>query len=98
MHNDSIETLLLRHYSNAGPTPPAMEQRLIASVRLEARELRHQERIAKNWRSQPVSRRSAVRLVALGSAGLGALSIGLEGLRALETALVGQDTTQPAVS
>lgn len=98
MHNDSIETLLLRHYSNASPTPPAMEQRIIASVRREAQELRRQERIAKNWRSRPVSRRSVIRLVTLGSAGLGVLSIGLEGLRALETALVGQDTTQPAVS
>lgn len=98
MHNDSIETLLLRHYSNAGPTPPAMEQRIVASVRLEAQELRRQERIAKNWRSRPVSRRSIIKLVTLGSAGLGVVSIGLEGLHALETALVGQDTTQPAVS
>ncbi|HZO71522.1 MAG TPA: hypothetical protein VFB60_04925 [Ktedonobacteraceae bacterium] len=98
MHNDSIETLLLRHYSNAGPTPPAMEQRIVASVRLEAQELRRQERIARNWRSRPVSRRSIIKLVTLGSAGLGVVSIGLEGLRSLESALVGQDTTQPAVS
>ncbi len=98
MHNDSIETLLLRHYSNAGPTPPAMEQKIVASVRLEAQELRRQERIARNWRCRPVSRRSLIKLVALGSAGLGVISIGLEGLRAFETALVGQDATQPAVS
>lgn len=98
MHNDSIETLLLRHYSNAGPTPPAMEQRIIASVRLEAQELRRQQRVAQNWRTRPVSRRSIIKLVTLGSAGLGVISIGLEGLRAFETALVGHDTTQPAVS
>lgn len=45
MHNDSIETLLLRHYGHTGPTPPALEQRIIASVRLETQERHQQESI-----------------------------------------------------
>jgi len=36
MHNDSLETLLLRHYGNTAPTPSALEARLVASVRQEA--------------------------------------------------------------
>lgn len=98
MHNDSIETLLLRHYGHTGPTPPALEQRIIASVRLETQERHQQESIVRRWRYRPVSRRSAVKLVAMGSAGLGMLSIGMEGLYMLESALVGRDTTQPAIS
>ena len=45
-----------------------------------------------------MSRRHAVRLVAIGTAGLGGLSLALEGLRMIETALLGQDTTQPAAA
>ena len=98
MYNDSIETLLLRHYGNASSTPPALEQHLAASVRREAATLQRQERIAIGIRTRHISRRKAVRMVAVGSAGIGLLSAGLEGLRMLESALVGQDTTQPAHS
>ncbi len=98
MHNDSIETLLLRHYGNTAPTPLGLEQQLIASVRREVASVQQQERVATRMRTQPISRRRAVRLVAIGSAGIGLLSAGLEGLRLLETALVGQDTTQQVQS
>jgi len=68
MYNDSIDTLLLRHYGRSAPAPVDLEAHLLASV----------------------------RLVALSTAGLGALSLGLEGLRLVEAALIGQDTTKPA--
>jgi len=42
-------------------------------------------------RQKQVSRRHAVRFVAIGTAGLGVLSAGLE---LLEAAVVGQDTNQ----
>lgn len=86
MRNDSIETLLLRHYGASAPTPPQMEQRLIASVRRQSAE---QQRLQRR-----ISRRRAVGLVAFGSAGLGVLSLGLESLHMFEAALVGQDVRQ----
>ena len=94
MYNDSIETLLLRHYGSTAPTPPALEQKLVASVRQEAAALQRQERIATNMRTQRVSRRQVVRWVAIGSAGVGLLSAGLESLHMLEASFVGEDTPQ----
>jgi hypothetical protein len=98
MYNDSIETLVLRHYGGTAPTPPDLEQQLAASLRHEAATLQRQERVVSSLRTQHISRRRAVRLVAIGSASIGLLSAGLEGLHMLESALVGQDTTQPAHS
>jgi hypothetical protein len=96
MEKDSIETLLSRHYGSTAPVPGALEARLLASVRQEARALREQELIADNLRQRRMSRRRAVQLVAIGTAGAGVVSLGLEGLHLLEAALTGQDTTQPA--
>jgi hypothetical protein len=98
MKNDSIETLMLRHYGSLAPTPPELKQQLIASVRWKAVQYNQQERTATALRTSLVSRRRAVRLVAISSVGLGLLSIGLEGLHMLEAALVGKDITQPAIS
>jgi hypothetical protein len=94
MHNDSIETLLLRHYGSLAPIPPALEQRMLASVRCEAEELQHQRLMATRIRNHRVSRRRALCFVAMGSAGLGLLSAGLEGLQMLEAGLMGQEVTQ----
>jgi hypothetical protein len=94
MHNDSIETLLLRHYGHTAPTPPALEQRLIASVRTQAAELRQQQHIATRIRNKRISRRRVIGLVALSSAGLGLLSVGLEILQTLEANLIGRDVSQ----
>lgn len=100
MYNDSIDTLLLRHYGAKAPTPPDLEQRLVASVRTEVASMQQQERITARIRTQRMSRRKAVRWVAIGSAGIGLLSAGLEGLHMFEAALTSQDSSQgrPAFS
>lgn len=97
MHNDSIETLLSRHYGSTASTPSGLEERLHASLRQETVEMRQEEHLATRLRTRQVSRRRAVSLVALGTAGLGILSIGMEGLQLLETALAGQEISQPAL-
>jgi hypothetical protein len=97
MQNDSIEGLLLRHYGNSAPAPTDLEGRLRASVRLEAETLRkHQLDVARLERKR-MSRRQAFRFMARGasSAGLSALSIGLDSLQKLETTLVGADAPAP---
>ncbi len=97
MYNDSLETLLLRHYGNVAPTPPALEQDLLASVRQEAVVQQQQERTVQRLRVGRVSRRRAMRLVAIGSSGLGLLGLGLESLQGVEMALLGQDVSQHAL-
>jgi hypothetical protein len=94
--NDSIETLLLRHYGSAAPAPVDLEARLLASVQEQAAEMSARERTTSAWRERRVSRRRVLRLVAFGSAGLGVLGIGLEGLRQVEANLLGHDTSKPA--
>ena len=96
MRNDSIETLLLRHYGSTAPAPVDLEARLLASVQEQAAENSARERTASAWRERPVSRRRVLRLDAFGSAGLGVLSIGLEGLRQVEANLLGYETGKPA--
>jgi len=96
MRNDSIETLLLRHYGSTAPAPVDLEARLLVSVQEQAAEMNARERTASAWRERRVSRRRVLRLVAFGSAGLGVLGIGLEGLRQVEANLLGRDTGKPA--
>jgi hypothetical protein len=96
MHNDSIETLLLRHYGSTAQAPAGLEQRICASLRRQAAELHRQEENIAYWRQGRVSRRRAVKLVAIGATGVGALSIGMEALQTLGAALLGQDVTNPA--
>ena len=98
MRNDSIETLLLRHYGNAAPQPLDLEEQLCASIRIQAEELDKEQQVITHLREQRVSRRHAVRLVAIGAAGLGGLSMAIEGVRMLEAAMIGQDVTKPAYS
>ena len=96
MRNDSIETMLLRHYGSAAPAPVDLEARLLASVQQEAADIQARERTASAWRECRVSRRRVLRLVAFSGAGLSVLSIGLEGLRQVEASLIGHDTSKPA--
>jgi len=98
MHNDSTETLLLRHYGSNSPVPVMLEERLMAAVRQEAQEIQRQQRVEARVRTRQISRRQLIRFVALGSAGVGVLNIGLEGLQHLEKGLLGADTTRPAFS
>jgi hypothetical protein len=98
MRNDSIETLLLRHYGSTAPAPADLEARLLASVQEQAAEISAREQRARAWSERPVSRRRVLRLVALGSAGLGVLGIGLDGLRQAEASLLGYDTRKPALA
>jgi hypothetical protein len=96
MRDDSIETLLLRHYGSTAPAPVDLEARLLASVQQQAATTIAQERAASVWSERRVSRRRVLRLVAFSSAGLGVLSVGLEGLRQVEASLIGHDTSKPA--
>jgi hypothetical protein len=96
MRNDSIESLLQRHYGSAASSPAGLEHRLHASVRSTAAALQLQQEAAAHAHEQRVSRRQAVRLVALSTAGLSILNIGLESLQALENSLIGQEATQTA--
>lgn len=98
MRNDSIETLLLRHYGSAAQSPAGLEERLCASVRREAAELHEQKQVAVYLGQKRVSRRRAVRLVAIGTAGVGVLGLGLGSLKTIEAALLGQDVSKPAYS
>jgi hypothetical protein len=95
MYNDSVETLLLRHYGHDGPTPAALEQRLINSVRQAAMTQQQDEWTAIRVLKHRMSRRRAMMLVAVGSGGLGLVAASLE---ALNTTIFGQDTTQSALS
>jgi hypothetical protein len=88
MRNDSVETLLSRHYGSIAPAPSDLEQRLLRSTRQRAQEMRQQDQLAERIRDLRVSRRRALHLVALGSAGLGLLSVAVS---ALETSIKGQE-------
>ena len=93
MHNDSIESPLLRHYGHGGPLPSPLEQRLITSIRHEGVLRQQQEDAAARIRAYRISRRRVVKLVAISSAGLGILGAGLD---LLETALSGTENIQSA--
>jgi hypothetical protein len=95
MYNDSIENLLLRHYGDNGSTPEALEQRLSASVKQQARDAQQQQMFMKRISEQRISRRRAVQLVALSSAGLGLLSASVA---TVQTLLNSQESSQPSYS
>jgi hypothetical protein len=90
MHNDSIETLLLRHYGRSASAPAGLEQQLVASLHHQEAEQRWQQGVATRLRERRISRRRVVGLVALTSVSAGILSVGVESLRMVESALVGQ--------
>jgi len=97
MRNDSIETLLLRHYGSTAQAPIDLENTLRASVRLEEVEVEKEQQLITRLRERRISRRHAVRLVTI-EAGLGGLNIALEGVKMIEAALLGEDITKPAYS
>ena len=95
MHNDTIETLLLRHYGSTAQTPDGLEEALCSSIRLAEAESEKEKQTITRLRERRISRRHAVRIVTI-EAGLEGLSLALEGVRVIESALMGQDATKPA--
>lgn len=96
MQNDSVETLMLRHYGNAAPTPDGMQATLLAAVRHEALELDRRTQSAVAWRGRPISRRRVLQLVAFRSAGLALVGIGLNSRRNIEAVPPGSNSGKPA--
>ena len=97
MRNDSIETLLLRHYGSTAQAPIDLEDTLKASIRLKEGELEQEQQLVTRLRERRLSRRHAVRIVTI-EAGLEGLNLALEGVKVIEAALKGQDVTKPAYS
>jgi hypothetical protein len=80
MQNDSIETLLLRHYGDAAPAPVNLEAQLGAMVRRETAAAQLQQQAASRWTERRVSRRRVLQLVTFSGAGLSALAVGMHSL------------------
>ena len=97
MRNDSIETLLLRHYGSTAQAPDDLENTLRASIRLAETELENEQQSITRLRERRISRRRAVRILTI-EAGLEGLSLALEGVRVIESALTRPDVTKPAYS
>ena len=97
MRNDSIETLLLRHYGSTAQAPTDLEDTLHASIRLKEGEIQQEQQLVTRLRERRISRRLAVRIVTI-EAGLEGLNLALEGVKVIEAALKGQDITKPAYS
>lgn len=97
MYNDTIETLLLRHYGSTAQAPDDLEETVCGSLRLAEAELEKEQQIITRLRERRISRRHAVRIVTI-EAGLEGLSLALEGIRVIESALIRPDVTKPAYS
>jgi hypothetical protein len=89
MQNDSIDTLLLRHYGSAAPAPVELEERLSALVRREAPAIQARQEAVNSWNQRRVSRRRVLQLVTFSGAGLSALAVSINTL---------QDNRKPAYS
>lgn len=80
MRNDSIETLLLRHYGSAAPAPVDLEQQLSSMVRRETVAEHARQQAVSRWNERRVSRRKVLQLATFTSAGVGILAIGVNAL------------------
>ena len=96
MRNDSIDTLLLRHYGSAAPAPVDLEQQLRTMVRAETAATQARQQTASNWNQRRVSRRRVLQLVTFSGAGLGALVA--VSASTLQATLTTRDTRKPAYS
>ena len=81
MRNDSIDTLLLRHYGSTAPAPVDLEQQLSALVRRETAEVQTRQQTVNRWNQRRVSRRRVLQLVTFSGAGLSALALGINALQ-----------------
>src|SRR5205807_8731317 len=98
MRNDTIETLLLRHYGSTAQAPIDLENTLRASIRSEEVELGEEQQFITRLKVRRISRRHAVRIVAIGAVGLGGWGVAVEGVRRIESGLIGQAASKPAYS
>ncbi|HEY1353397.1 MAG TPA: hypothetical protein VGF67_27625 [Ktedonobacteraceae bacterium] len=80
MQNDSIETLLLRHYGSAAPAPVGLEEQLCELVRRESAALQTSGQRVSAWNQRRVSRRRVLQLVTFSGAGLSVLALGVQTL------------------
>ena len=97
MRNDTIETLLLRHYGSTAQTPVDLQDSLSASIQLKAAEREQEQQLMTRLQERRISRRRAVRLFTI-DAGIEGLSLALEGVKVIEAAFKGQDVAKPAFS
>lgn len=81
MRNDSIETLLLRHYGSSAPAPVNLEQQISTLVRQESAATQARQQVIDNWQQRRVSRRRVLQLVTFSGAGLSVLAVGLNTLQ-----------------
>jgi hypothetical protein len=81
MQNDSIETLLLRHYGSEAPAPADLEERISALVRSEVAAMQARQRSVDTWNQRRVSRRRVLQLVTFSGAGLSVLAVGVNALQ-----------------
>ena len=81
MQNDSIDTLLLRHYGSAAPAPVNLEAQLGGMVRKESAKVQARQQAASRWNQRRVSRRQVLQLMTFSSAGLGAVALGINALQ-----------------
>jgi hypothetical protein len=81
MQNDSIETLLLRHYGSTAPAPVELEKRLSAMVRRETAAVQARQEAVNSWNHRRVSRRRVLQMVTFSGAGLSALAMGVNSLQ-----------------
>lgn len=81
MSNDSIESLLLRHYGSSAPAPVNLEKQLSAVVRQETATVQARQKTAETWQQRRVSRRRILQLVTFSGASLSVLAVGLNALQ-----------------
>ncbi len=81
MQNDSIDTLLLRHYGSAAPAPVDLEEQLCAMVRRESAAMQAREQSLSVWNQRRVSRRRVLQLVTFSGVGVSVLALGVNSLR-----------------
>ncbi|HLI70649.1 MAG TPA: hypothetical protein VKV19_12900 [Ktedonobacteraceae bacterium] len=92
MRNDSIETLLLRHYGSAAPVPVNLEQQLKMMVHREAA----RQQTVSNWNQRRISRRRVLQLVTFSGASVGAAVA--VGINTLHNTLTAHTVRRPAYS
>lgn len=92
MRNDSIETLLLRHYGSAAPVPMNLEQQLKTVVH---REVARQQTVS-SWNQRRISRRRVLQMVTFSGASVGvAVAVGVN---TLHNTLTTRTVRRPAYS